>query len=263
MKPTLLIKREQLNNFRTEIFQCLSGGLHFHSPIEVLWVKKGTVRVLINDEWDIVKSGQLAIVQSYEAHQFLSEGSDGNYVIFFIPPRLCSEFSEIIQRKRISDPIIRDVSGIIDSLNKLANGNLNVIEELGYINILLGAYLRQSDSKESDSKEKESNFKSDLALNLIQYVNNHFTDDISVESIAEELGYNRHHVSKCFRSNFNTGIIQYVNTLRLKNAVFLLRKKDKCITECALESGFGSLRTFYRVFEEEFGCSPREYMRNL
>ena len=27
------------------------------------------------------------------------------------------------------------------------------------------------------------------------------------------------------------------------------------------ESGFGSLRTFYRVFAEEFGCSPREYLR--
>ena len=236
----------------------MSGGLHFHSPIEILWVKNGAVRVLINDKWDVVNHGELAIVQSYEAHQFLSEDIDGYYAIFFIPPRLCPEFSEIIQRKHIQNPIIRDVSDILDSLTKLENGNLNVIEELGHINVILGAFLRHS-----DSKKKEDNFKSDLALTLIQYVNDHFTEDISIESIAEELGYNRHHVSKCFRANFNTGIIQYVNTLRLKNAVFLMRKKDKCITECALESGFGSLRTFYRVFEDEFGCSPREYMRNI
>ena len=259
MKPTLLIRRDQLNNFRTETFRELSGGLHFHAPIEMLWVKSGSVRVLIKDKWDIVNQGDLAIVQSYEAHQFLSAEA-GEYVVFFFPLRLCPEFCEIIQRKRIYAHIIHEIGNlsIIDSLSKLEKGGLNVIEEMGHVNVVLGFWLRQT-----EPLEKEIANPSNLSLNLIRYINDHYLEDISIGSISEALGYNRHHLSKCFRESFNTGIGDYVNTLRLKNAVMLMRKKDKCITDCALESGFGSLRTFYRVFEEEFGCSPREYMRTL
>jgi AraC-like DNA-binding protein len=43
----------------------------------------------------------------------------------------------------------------------------------------------------------------------------------------------------------------------------LMREKRMSITDCAMESGFGSLRTFYRVFEEEFGCSPHEYLKQI
>ena len=43
MKATLNLKREQLNSFRVEKYTSLSGGMHFHAPIEVLWVKEGLV----------------------------------------------------------------------------------------------------------------------------------------------------------------------------------------------------------------------------
>ena len=39
-----------------------------------------------------------------------------------------------------------------------------------------------------------------------------------------------------------------------------MKNEDKSITECAFESGFQSLRTFYRAFEAEFGCSPRTFL---
>ena len=40
-----------------------------------------------------------------------------------------------------------------------------------------------------------------------------------------------------------------------------LYDKKHDITYCATESGFSSMRTFYRVFREEFSCSPRAYLQ--
>ena len=47
--------------------------------------------------------------------------------------------------------------------------------------------------------------------------------------------------------------------LRLRETVLLMRAGKMSITACALESGFGSMRSFYRAFREEFGCTPKEY----
>ena len=66
-----------------------------------------------------------------------------------------------------------------------------------------------------------------------------------------------------FRSAFGIGIGRYISTVRLKNALLLLEDKCSSVTEIALECGFGSIRTFYRAFEREFGCSPSEYIKGM
>ena len=55
-------------------------------------------------------------------------------------------------------------------------------------------------------------------------------------------------------------MIKYLTIVRLKNALMLMYEKKHSITYCALESGFSSVRTFYRAFSEEFACSPKEYI---
>lgn len=47
--------------------------------------------------------------------------------------------------------------------------------------------------------------------------------------------------------------------VRLKNALMLMHEGKHTLTYCALESGFNSVRTFYRAFSEEFDCTPKEY----
>ncbi|MBR5507809.1 MAG: helix-turn-helix domain-containing protein [Clostridia bacterium] len=42
-----------------------------------------------------------------------------------------------------------------------------------------------------------------------------------------------------------------------------MQKKKYTITYCALESGFNSLRTFFRAFNKEFHMSPKEYMKHI
>ena len=51
----------------------------------------------------------------------------------------------------------------------------------------------------------------------------------------------------------------YVNVCRLNNAGYLLKNFDLSILECAIESGYKSLRSFNRNFKEYFGMTPIEY----
>ena len=258
MQATFYKHREQLQHFHRENYSKLVGVFHFHSPIELLWVRRGTAQVWIDGSRFTVRENELAVVLSYEAHQF-SSGTDGEYSSLFIPVFLCTEFMEMVRHRKICQPIVRDpqvMEQIRYAADRLSTEGRNPVEQTGWIHVLLGTVLDQLDFQEREKPREE-----DLPARLLVYIGEHYREELSAESIAQKYGYSADHLAKSFRSCFHMGIGQYINTLRLKNAVMLMREKKRSITDCALESGFGSLRTFYRVFDEEFGCSPREYLR--
>ena len=69
--------------------------------------------------------------------------------------------------------------------------------------------------------------------------------------------------SRYFKNCFGIGLSRYITMVRLKNALMLMHEGKNTLTYCALESGFNSLRTFYRVFNEEFNSTPKEYINKL
>ena len=99
------------------------------------------------------------------------------------------------------------------------------------------------------------------ASRILLYINEHYTNPLTLASIAAELGYNASYLSRCFKNFFHIGINRYITLMRLRKAVLLMQKK-KNIATCAYESGFNSVRTFYRAFWDEFQCTPKEYLSN-
>ncbi|MBE6702423.1 MAG: helix-turn-helix transcriptional regulator [Ruminococcaceae bacterium] len=259
MQATFHIKRERICHFHIENYQRLNGdSFHFHSHIELLLVRGGEAEVWINDERATVCQNELAVVLGYEAHHFRSV-REGEYTILFIPAFLCPDFVDAVRNKKAYRPVIRDKNAmmrICEAVRMLSEGALNAVERTGYIHVILGTVLRQIElgalGKPQDT---------DLPAKLLFYINEHYKENISTATVARALGYSQNYISKCFRACFQIGINRYINTMRLKNAVTLLREKKTSITDCALESGFASLRTFYRAFAEEFGCAPRDYLK--
>jgi AraC-like DNA-binding protein/mannose-6-phosphate isomerase-like protein (cupin superfamily) len=259
MKASINIKREQIKDVHIECYSKLNGGnIHFHAPIELLYVRNGSARVWIGHTEAVVRENEMAVVLNYETHRFMSVTDEGDYSIIWISPNMCPEFTEKVRYKNAHNPIVCDsetMESVKRVFDKISAGELNSIEQRGYVYVLLGALLKQIELEDAHDRRDDS-----LSSKLFFYINEHYKEDISLDIIAQMMGYGRQHLSKCFRSNFQMGINDYINTLRLKNAVLLMRNKSKNITECALESGFGSISTFYRVFADEFGCTPRDYL---
>lgn len=77
--------------------------------------------------------------------------------------------------------------------------------------------------------------------------------------MSEKFGYSPYHFSRLFNSFANTNLKKYVNSVRLDAAADKL-KNGVGVTDAAFDSGFRSMRSFYRDFTERFGVSPRKYM---
>ncbi len=259
MQATFHIKREQNRQFHIEHYNKMGGALHFHSHIEILLVRRGAAEVCIGGEREVLRANEVAVVMSYEPHRFCSMGEDAAYTDMFIPTHLCPEFLEAVQNKRVHHPFLRDAetaARVFAAADELARQDLNHIERQGYIHIVLGTILKQLTFEPVRTPQD-----TDLPARMLFYINEHYKEEISPAVLAKALGYSADHLAKCFRACFHLGLGRYVNTVRLKNAVTLMREGKLSMTACALESGFPSLRTFYRVFSEEFGCAPREYLK--
>ena len=100
---------------------------------------------------------------------------------------------------------------------------------------------------------------SDIIYQTVSYIAKHFKEQVSLESMAKDLGISKFTLSRVFSGTFHRNFNQYLNEQRLNYVCVHLECTDKSITDIWLDAGFDSQRTFNRVFRERYRMTPREY----
>ena len=257
MRAEFNLNREQSNSLYVSDVKNPNVHFHFHSQIELYLVTKGEVEIWINEQRRILRAGEMSVAFSYDAHRYRSVSEAEAHCMIF-PTDLCGEFLSLLSRKQVRTPFISDraLFDEIDACYHALKKSENEIKTRGYIYVILGTLLEHM-SLENRAEPVDPQFSARLLL----YVSENFRRDISLSSIAAAMGYHPSYLSRAFRSHFRIGLNRYISLLRLREAVLLLKEHKKSVTDAAYESGFRSLRTFYRVFYDEFGCTPKEYLK--
>ena len=81
---------------------------------------------------------------------------------------------------------------------------------------------------------------------------------LNVSEVADSLGISLAYLSKIFKRYHRMNISDYISHIRVEVAKRLLEKGEQ-IQEIADKCGFGSLRTFMRVFRKLEGVTPGQY----
>lgn len=250
------VKRESKDYLFYQEYTNDWGRFHFHSHIELYFVDKGEMEVTVGNLSKKLTEGEMSVALSFVPHGYRTPQTSSSGTLI-IPTRYCEEFVSETSDKRVTNPFITDkptVKKIRKFAKELTREGINKIERDGYISVILGIVM----SALSFEKMKEP-LDSALSSRILYYVNENFSSPISLNSVAAHFGYSESHISRYFKSRFSITFHKYLTLLRLKNALMLMRDGKNSITYCALESGFSSMRSFYRVFFQEFGCTPREY----
>jgi AraC family L-rhamnose operon regulatory protein RhaS len=104
--------------------------------------------------------------------------------------------------------------------------------------------------------------KSGLRLaETVGYLQDHCTEELSLEGLAQRSGLSRRHFVRLFRALYGTTPVQYLLSLRLDRAAGFLRTTDMRITEIAFACGFTDSNYFTRLFRNRIGMPPRQYRR--
>lgn len=100
-------------------------------------------------------------------------------------------------------------------------------------------------------------------INLVlDYIREHLTDDLSLETLAEVARFSPFHFHRIFTALTGETLNDAVGRLRLERAAALLRGSPRLsITQAALDSGFNSVSSFSRAFKKRYGISARSWDR--
>ncbi len=229
---------------------------HFHSHIEIYLILSGELEVCINNEKRTLKEGELSISFSYDVHSYNApEDSEVYYLV--IPTTFCGDFLPLFSSKYFNSSFVNDKNTYDTVKNSIEHiiGGANKVSKQGYIYVILGTIL---DTLEKSEEPKE--YASPFSPELLIYISNHFKENLTIRTLSSKFGYSQNYLSKTFQKTFGISFGKYLTMLRLREVLSLLQKGKKGISWCALECGFGSVRSFYRAFKEEFGCSPKEYL---
>ena len=93
----------------------------------------------------------------------------------------------------------------------------------------------------------------------LEYIDSHYMEDISLESIADRAGFSKFHFSRLFKQYTDYTFCDYLCYRRIKAAEEFLAMPEFSITDVAMQSGFSSISTFNRLFKQQKGCTPSEY----
>lgn len=96
-----------------------------------------------------------------------------------------------------------------------------------------------------------------------EIIHAHFSDNLTLSSIAESIGTHPVYLARAFRDRYNCAIGEYIRHLRIQFACRELANSKATIAEIASASGFFDQSHFSRTFKRLTGTTPVEYRKNI
>lgn len=125
--------------------------------------------------------------------------------------------------------------------------------------VLLGRSSMDADSRFPNITAPKQHEYIEKFLSVCSYINEHCTENLTIEELAARAGFSKFHFSRLFKQFTGYTYHAYLINKRVAYAEKLLIVPDLSITDVAMQSGFNSLSTFNRIFKEVKNCTPSEY----
>lgn len=112
-----------------------------------------------------------------------------------------------------------------------------------------------------EKRTRASETKLILLKSILSYLNRHFSERLSLSDVSGAFNFSAKYFSRFFKENFNRGLVEYLNDIRIEKAAAMLADPALSIGEIASAVGFDSFSYFIRRFERVFGCTPSRYRK--
>ena len=101
----------------------------------------------------------------------------------------------------------------------------------------------------------------DIIDRVKKYINEHYMEDISLESVARHVFFSPSYLGKIFRDYTGYAFTDYVLEVRMKAARDLLVKDNQKISDIGVKIGYATVQSFSKAFKKYYDCSPSEYRK--
>ena len=167
-----------------------------------------------------------------------------------------------------------EFQGIHESCVKLMKGiydeyfgnaplrNVSIVQKFLEMLVLVGRYYTASPDRFAGIRPVKQQEYTEKFMSICNYLNQHCTEDLTLEEVADLAGFSKYHFSRLFKEFAGMPFYKYLNTRRIAYSEKLLLDPEINVTEVAIRSGFNSISAFMRMFKIVRNCTPTQF-RNL
>ena len=119
-------------------------------------------------------------------------------------------------------------------------------------------FLHEKKMEESQKNTSAGNIRA-----IHQYITENYTTNITLDNLCFIFGTNKTTLCKLFRQEYGMTILNYVNSLKIKEAKSLLRKGQMSVTQVSEQLSYNSVHYFCRQVKKATGQSPTEYIHSI
>lgn len=226
--------------------------LHFHGHYELICLYDGQLQITLDNSTFLMNPGQFLLVFPNQVHAMSSMGHAHARVCIFASSLVNTFFQNT--QNMVPQNVILDFE---DNVAHFVNANLCKQSSNCMIKAVLYAVCAEVSSKTCFVSQQGSK-NTVLVHQLISYISQNFTSNISLHTAATNLGYSYQYLSNQLQK-YNIKFTVLLNQYRLDYAMYLLRHTATSICDIAFKCGYNNLRTFNRNFNKAFHLSPSEY----
>lgn len=272
--------RQNMNRRNFEIFHYRDskpGGVevHHHDFYEVYFFLDGKMDYWVDGRVYSLESGDLLLINPMELHRPMVEPDGAVYerIVLWIDKNYLEGFSDgDSSLTRCFDTALSTHTNLLrPSAGKRSDIKIwlrqLVAESYGddyaaeiYAQGVLLQFMVQLNriAMGDESRRAENDAESTLAVQVLEYINEHYSEAVSLEELAKRFYVSKYHLSHEFSRTVGTSLYRYVMLKRLLIAKQLLGE-GTAPSEVCVRCGFKDYTNFYRAFKGEYGVAPREY----
>ena len=246
--------------------------LHHHNFYEVFFFISGNVTYLVENRTYHLRGGDVLLISPLEMHQPVFAPANGFYerVVLWIEEEYIQNLSDTFSLSRCFEKVTSngtnlfhldsaeqaDLLFLLDHLaEEMQNPNLySPLMEKAYMTQILCQLDKITSTVKPEKEEKESRMSPQIVA-TIDYINNHLTDDLSLELLAHNCYLSKQHLMRLFKDAMGLTIHSYIMKKRLLTAKQHMQNGASA-KEAALLCGFHDYTVFYRAYKKEYGCRP-------
>ncbi len=239
--------------------------LHFHDQYEIFLFLEGDAKYIVEERSYTLEPGDIIIIRKHEMHR-IYHNSPTRYqrCVLMVSP-------EFFQKHNCQDYEAQFLKAVVGTDNKIA---AEIVRSSG----LYDAFVRYRKYSEDCTVDKNapilistiieilylinkitgfstSDFNTDPIKDVILYLNNRYTDDISLDMLAEKFFLSKYYLCRAFRKATGLTVHEYICRKRLA-IIRELRAEGRSLSEAAMMAGFHDYSCFYRAYVKEYGTSP-------
>lgn len=252
---------------------------HCHKELEILHIRKGSIKLLYNQIPYSLNEGDIAIIPPYINHALPAPESPCERFAIELDIEIAEGkgaanlSSSVIYQKYFYNVQTLSCFWSPETYSKVKTLIYNMHDEYikkelawefsikTFTNLLILTAIRTFPKQDSPSPQTDTAMQK--LQNALQYIADNYNSYVSLDECAKLCDFSSSYFSRYFKKHMHITFQDYVKNTRIEHAKWLLMTTDYPITEIALNSGFSDIRVFNKIFKQETGETASHYRKNI